>query len=67
MPKCWRDFDPEVVKELEKIQEWAEGQLKEEGTPWAGFHYMRLIDSISSILQGRHYVLDDEECQSETA
>lgn len=66
MGKSWEDFDPEVVAELDKVRNWAEGQLREEGTPWAGFHYMRLIDSISSILQGRHYFLDEEEPESET-
>ena len=66
MPLSYENLDPKVVDGLGKVREWAKYQLKAEGTPWAGFHYMRLIDSISSILQGRHYVLEDEERQSET-
>lgn len=52
----YADIDPDIAHKMEEIQNWAEAQLPAEGTPWAGFHYMCLIDSIKSIFDGRHYV-----------
>lgn len=65
MSLSYEDLDPKVVDGLEKVQHWAEAQLKAEGTPWAGFHYMRLIDAIEAIKEDRHYVLGDEASGSE--
>lgn len=38
-----------TTAEWDKIQEWVEAQLRAEGTPWAGYQYMKLIDAIDSI------------------
>lgn len=67
MTLSYENIDPDFVDKMEKIQNWAEAQLKEEGTPWAGFHYMRLIDAIEAIMEDRHYVLNDEASESEAS
>lgn len=55
-----------TVAEWERIQKWAEAQLRAEGTPWAGYQYMKLIDAIDAITDGYHFRMDEEELRSET-
>lgn len=55
-----------TTAEWDKIQEWAEAQLRAEGTPWAGYQYMKLIDAIDSIRSDHHYRQDEEWPESET-
>lgn len=60
--------DGEVWTQLRRLREWAQEQIRGEGTPpWAWYQYVKLMETIDAIVAGRESVIRTESLLPEGA